>query len=235
MLTMGGLVWIYLEHLGQIDSAMVWSEKMIKPGPENPWGYYYLGSVNVAKDNLQRALIEYTKARDLDPNLSLNEYRLAHVYRLLGKYDKAIEILKEILHLNPTSTPAYYDLGLIYNAKGDVDSAKSHFLEYKRRTEHWIDTYPDNPTSYLACGAAYTQLGEKDIGWKIGIKALEIDSTIHFDFAQFLALPRQEPTGLDFVDFAISCDITCLFMSDGLKIAPESSAGQKAGTDPQSP
>jgi len=146
---------------------------------------------------------------------------LAHVYRLQGKYDKAIEVLKEILHLNPTSTPSYYDLGLIYNAKGDLDSAKSHFLEYKRRTEHWIDTYPDNPTSYLACGAAYPQLGEKDIGWEIGIKALEIDSTIHFDFAQFLALQDRKSEAFDHLEKALESgyrDLPWIKLNPGINL-----------------
>ncbi len=109
MLPYAGLLWIYLNHLGQIDSVMLWSKKMIEAGPQNPWGYYYLGSAYVCADNLEMAAIEYAKARDLDPNIFLNQYRLAHVYRLQKEYDKAIEVLEGVLQINPEEGSAHYE------------------------------------------------------------------------------------------------------------------------------
>ena len=38
-LTYGGLLWLYLTNIGNIDSAMVWAEKMISDNPQNPWSY----------------------------------------------------------------------------------------------------------------------------------------------------------------------------------------------------
>ena len=39
-LSYSGILWIYLEKLGQPDSALVWAEKMILDNPQNVWGYY---------------------------------------------------------------------------------------------------------------------------------------------------------------------------------------------------
>ena len=202
MLTLGGLVWIYLDYLGQIDSARVWSEKMIETGPENPWGYFYFGSANVAIDNLNRAAIEYTKARELDPNLLLNQYRLAHVYRLQGEYAKAIEVLEDILHINPGEIIAHYHIGINYNLMGESENARNHFLVYKRNSEHWIDVYPENPLTYITNGLVLTHLGERDSGWEIGKKAMEIDSTIYFHFARLLAVQDRKSEALDHLEKA---------------------------------
>jgi tetratricopeptide (TPR) repeat protein len=200
MLSYGGLIWIYLDHLGQVDSAMIWCEKMIEAGPENPWGYFYLGTANVAIDNLERATIEYTKGRDLDSKLFRNQYRLAHVYRLQGEYDKAIEILNDILHINPEETSAHYDLGINYNLMGESEKARIHFHEYKTNAEKWIVAYPEDPLTYITNGLVLTHLGERDSGWAIGKKALELDSTIHFLFAEFLAVQDKKSEALDHLE-----------------------------------
>jgi tetratricopeptide (TPR) repeat protein len=156
MLTYSGLSWVYLDNLGQIDSARVWSEKMIEAGPENPWGYFYLGSTYVSIDNLERAEVEYLKARDLDPNMSLNLYRLGNVYRLQEKYETAIEVFEDILDRRPGDGDAHYNLGVIYNLLGDIENARIHFLEYKKTAEYWLDVSPDNPSSFIVNGLVLT-------------------------------------------------------------------------------
>ncbi len=203
MLSYGGLIWIYLENLGQIDSAMVWCEKIIEAGPENPWGHFYLGSAYVAIDSLERAAIEYAKARDLDPNLLLNQYRLAHVYRLQGEYDKAIEVLEEILTINPEEASAHYDLGINYKLKGENEIASTHFLEFKKIAQQWVDDYPDDPETLIAYGVVLTRRGEKDTGWEIGKKAIELDSTIYFHFARLLAVQDRKSEALDHLEKAL--------------------------------
>jgi len=203
MLTYGGLLWIYLDHLGQIDSVMLWSKKMIEAGPQNPWGYYYLGSAYVCADNLEMAAIEYAKARDLDPNIFLNQYRLAHVYRLQKKYDKAIVVLEAILQINPEEGSAHYDLGLNYKLSGDSENAKSQFLESKVSFEEILINNPDNPGALISYGVVLTHLGEKESGWEIGKRAIEIDSTLHFRFAELLAVQDRKSDALDHLEKAL--------------------------------
>jgi tetratricopeptide (TPR) repeat protein len=203
MLTLGGLVWIYLDYLGQMDSALTWSEKMIEAGPENPWGYFYLGSTYVGIDNLERAEVEYSKARDLDPNLLLNQYRLAHVYRLQGEYDKAIEVFEEILRINPEETSAHYGLGINYNLMGESENARSHFLKFRKIAEQWMYDYSNDPRSLIVNGVVLTRLGEKVAGWEIGKKGIELDSTIHFRFAEFLAVQDRKSEALDHLEKAL--------------------------------
>ena len=200
MLTLGRLAWIYLDHLGPIDSARVWSEKMIEAGPENPWGYYYLGSANVAIDNLEAAAIEYGKARDLDPNFFLDQYRLAHVYRLQGEYGKAIEVLEGIFNKNRGEMIAHYNIGINYNLMGDRENAMNHFLIYKTNAEKWIDVFPESPFTYITNGLVLAQIGERDAGWEIGKKGIELDSTIHFQIAELFAALDRKSEALDHLE-----------------------------------
>ena len=200
MLTLGGLAWIYLDHLGPIDSARVWSEKMIEAGPENPWGYYYLGSANVAIDNLEAAAIEYGKARDLDPNFFLDQYRLSHVYRLQGEYGKAIEVLEGILNINRGEMIAHYNIGINYNLMEDRENARNHFLIYKTNAEKWIDAFPESPFTYITNGLVLAQIGERDAGWEIGKKGIELDSTIHFQIAELFAALDRKSEALDHLE-----------------------------------
>ncbi len=203
MLTYSGVIYAYLGYLGQIDSAKTWSNRMIRYGPDNPWGYFNLGSVYVGIDSLEKAEAAYLKARDLNPNLLINLYRLAHLYRLRGKYDKAIVVFEEILRLHPDESPARYNLGLNYSLLGESNIARSHFIKYKKITEQWLVDYPANPTTYIANGLVLARLGEKDAGWEIGKKALELDSTIHFHFAQLLAALDRKNEALDQLEKAL--------------------------------
>ncbi len=199
MFTYSGVIWTYLTDFAQMDSAKIWSKRMIEYGPENAWGYFYLGSSYIGIDSLEKAKNEFLKARDLNSNFysHMNQYRLAHVYRLQGKYDKAIKVLEGIMSMDPKEKSANYDLGVNYNLLGDSKKARSCFLEYKKIAEKMVDEYPDDPNSYIYYGTLLTHLGEKEAGWEIGKKGIEIDSTSHFSFAQLLAVQSRKNEAID--------------------------------------
>ncbi len=203
MLTNSGIIWVYLEYLGQIDSALIWSNRMVKNAPDNPWGHFYLGSTYVGLNDFEKAEAAYLKAGDLNPNFLMNQYRLAHVYRLQGMYDKAIVVLETILQKNPQESSVHYDLGINYNLKGKRETARSHFLDYRKIAEKWLDENSNDPKSYIYNGIVLTRLGEKDAGWEIGKRALEIDSTIYFEFTQLLAVQDRKNEALDYFEKAL--------------------------------
>jgi tetratricopeptide (TPR) repeat protein len=193
----GGLNWVYLEHLGQMDSLLFWSNNMIDNSPDNPWGYFYLGSCLTGIGKLKMAESEFLKAMKLDEDFLFCAYRLAHVYRLQGMYGEAIKILQEIYRKNPGETTALFDLGVNYQLMGNEDAARSHFLEYKKTAEKWRETYPDDPKSYYYFGILLTHLGERDSGWEIGRQGYEMDSTTHFVYSQLLAVQGKKQEALD--------------------------------------
>ena len=203
MLTHSGVTWIYLEFLGQMDSALVWSNRMVTFAPDNPWAYFYLGSSYVGLNEFEKAEASYLMAADLNPDLLMNKYRLAHDYRLQGRYDKAIEVLEAILQKNPNESSAHYDLGINYNLLGKSETARSHFLEFRKTAEKWLDEYSNDPKSYIYNGIILARLGEKDAGWEIGKRAMEIDSTIYFEYSQLLAVQGRKSDALDYLEKAL--------------------------------
>lgn len=203
MVPYSGLLWIYMEKIGNMDSALIWSKKMISFGPENAWGYFNLGSAYAGLGELEKAKEAYVKARDLNPNLLLSQYRLAYTYRMLGMPEKAIEVLKEILQINPNEAPPHYVLGIYYKLIDEGDLAHEHFLKFRSVAEFWEKEYPDMPDTYIVLGVIQTRLGEKEAGWETGKKALELDSAYHFRYAEFLAVQDKKEEALDHLELAL--------------------------------
>ena len=204
VLTNGGIIWVYLERIGQLDSALTWTNRMIANAPENPWGYFYLGSCYVGLNDFEKAESAYIKAYELKPDFFMNNYRLAHNYRLQERYDRAIEVLEGILEKNPSESSAHYDLGINYELSGNKKAARDHYLKYKEFSEKWLDSYSDDPKSYIYNGILLTRMGEKEAGWELGKKGMAIDSTVYFENAQLLAVQNRKSEALDYLEKALA-------------------------------
>jgi len=221
MLTYGGINWVFMDFLGEIDSVRTWSNRMIKYGPENEWGYFYQGSAYVGLDSLEKAEISYSKARSLNRNFLMNQWRLAHVYRLLGKHDKAIEVLEEILSIDPEEKFANYDIGINYTLMGEHEKARSKFLQLKKMCEQWMKEDPKNVSTHISFGLVLSRLEQKEAAWKIGKRAIELDSTIHIRFAELLAVQDKKSEALDHLEKALDNgyrDLVWLKLNPNLQI-----------------
>jgi tetratricopeptide (TPR) repeat protein len=196
-LTYSGIVWIYLDMLGRADSGLVWSEKMISDNPLNEWGYSNLGSAWLCLDSLKEAEIAFEKAREMNQNFTINLYRLAHAYRLQGRYNEAIGILKKILETDQNDASAYYDLGVNYQAMGNQEEARKYLSGYKKiATEEWMKKLSDNAATYIAMSSVTARLGDMESSRQMLQKAIEIDSTLHESFAEVLCLQGHVPEAL---------------------------------------
>ncbi len=203
MIAYGGLIWVYLEHLGQLDSVIYWSKEFIEYGPENPWGYFYLGSAYAGMDSLNKAEDALLHAMKLDPDLLNNLYRLAHVYFGLNKHRKAIEILEDISYMGDQNVLAHYYIGLNYDKIGDREKAKRHYLKFHSVVKKMLEAYPDNPLPYIQTGLVLTRLGKNESALRIGQKALGIDSTVHFEIATLLAAQGKKKQALEALEKSI--------------------------------
>jgi len=203
-LTFSGIEWIYLEKLGEPDSALVWAEKMISANAQNAWGYYYLGSAWLSLDNIDKAEIAYQRAREIDPYFLTNQYDLAHAYNIQGRHKEAVRILERIiensknepptnfermLEINQYEPSAYYDLGINYKAMGNQEEALKYFSIFKKTaTEDWMKKRPDDAITYIAIGKVTAHLGDIEFSKEMLQKAKDIDSTLHEQFAEVLCV-----------------------------------------------
>ncbi|NIM98282.1 MAG: tetratricopeptide repeat protein [candidate division Zixibacteria bacterium] len=72
----------------------------------------------------EKAIEEYQKALELNPNLAQAHTNLGTVFLGQEDYDKAIDHFKKVMELNYYDTKAHYNLGLAYLYKGEVEKAQ---------------------------------------------------------------------------------------------------------------
>ncbi len=203
MLTYSGILWIYLEILGETDSAFVWAKRMIKYDDTNEYGYCFLGSAYVGMDSLTQAERALNKAVEINPEFVFALYRLANVYRLQGEYQKAIEIFQKLLKVDEEEMPAHYNLGINYENMGDDKTAKEHFNKFRKTAEQWVKKNPNDAQSYLSLGTVLARLGDYKTSWELGKSALKLDTTSYLSIAEFMAVNGKTSLGLNYLEKAI--------------------------------
>lgn len=203
MLPYNGLNWIYLYQLGELDLALELCERQISYNNQNAWAYNNLGWAYLGKDNLEEAKKAFEKALETDPRFILVLYRLAHTYRLQGRFQEALQPLEKILEIDQTESSAHYDLGTIYQLLGNTKEARRHFEKFRKDPEKWVKENPKDANNYISLGVVLTRLGEKDRGWSMGQKAIAIDPAQHFGFAMLLSVQGKKQEAIDQLELAI--------------------------------
>jgi len=191
------------EQLGEIDSALVWAKRWTAEYPDDANGWTSLGWMYLGKDSLRQAQITFEKAQEINPHFTLILYNLGHTYRLQGNYRGAIQSLQRILEMSPSDSWAHYQLGVLYHLHGDHQTSLRHFENIRLEVEKWIRQNPENAYNYYLLGLILTRLGEIERGWDMGQKALAIDSTQHFVYAQLLTLHGQTQEAIDQLELAV--------------------------------
>jgi serine/threonine protein kinase/Tfp pilus assembly protein PilF len=204
MLTYSGIIWTYLEKLGETDSALAWVKKSFEYDDKNAWSYFYLGSIYVAMDSLINAEQAFRKALEIYPDFILNMYRLAHVYRLQEKYQEAIRILQKILSLNENDYSAHYDLGVNYKMLGNNKKAMEHFNKYREYAERLVKQNPKDAESYFCLSTVLARLENYKKSWELGKKVLKIDTTSYIHMAEIRSLHKKTSEALNYLQKAIN-------------------------------
>jgi len=218
-LSFGGILWIYLEKLGEPDSALVWSRKMISFHPQNAWGYFYQGSAFACLDSLDIALESFLKAYEIDPYFIMNQYRLSHIYHSMHLNKEAIKILERIIELNKNEIPSFYDIGLNYLAMGDSTGARKYFKMFLEIAQkEWLSKYPGQASTYISLGIVLTRLNDTISSREMLQKALSIDTTLHDRYAEFFCQMGSIPDALGQVEKALDRGYRDLY---SLKLNPD--------------
>jgi WD40 repeat protein/Tfp pilus assembly protein PilF len=89
----------------------------------DPKGHLSLGNALSAKGQLAEAVVEYSKATELDPKYAYAHFCLGQALYGKGQLDKAIAEYQEAIHLKPNYGCAFSKLGLALHGKGLVDEA----------------------------------------------------------------------------------------------------------------
>lgn len=89
---------------------------------------YNLGNVAVCQGDLTAAIEHYAEAIRLDEKMQPAYLNLALVYGDQGMQDKAIDVLKKLIILAPSSSKAYDLLAKAYEGKGEIQKAAQAYV-----------------------------------------------------------------------------------------------------------
>jgi tetratricopeptide (TPR) repeat protein len=205
VLAYNGLLWNYLEFMGNADSALVWSEKMISNNPQNVWSNIYQGSVWMCFDSIPKAISYFRKAREINPEMLLNLEKLAYACHRQQLFDEAIQTLKHILEIDKDEVTAYYYLGVNYQSMGNQKEALKYYSEFKKiMTEELTKNQPVDAETFFSLGAVSARLGDMDYSQQMLLKAIKIDSTNHERSAEVLCTQGKIPETLHQLEQAFS-------------------------------
>src|ERR1041384_3873173 len=108
--------------------------KLIQLDPE-PWFYWFRrgvanderGAAYGQKGDLDRAIADFDRAIQIEPNLADAYNNRGAAYGLKGDVDRAIADFDTAIQLNPRLKGAHYHRGLTYKLKGDQARARADF------------------------------------------------------------------------------------------------------------
>ena len=104
---------------------LVKRRREFKGEKEHECDSYKRGDAYYETGEYSKAIAEYNKAIELNPNKALAYFNRAYAYGEIGKYDKAIADYSKAIELNPGDAQAYYNRGLDYHNIGEVSKAVS--------------------------------------------------------------------------------------------------------------
>ena len=119
----------------------------------------------VRGEQYDRAITNFQKALEFDPDLAAAYYYIGDTYLKMDRLDPALEALEKAVELDPAYISAYHSIGTAYLEKGDSAQARDFF-------ETLVSKKPDDCQIQVAYGYVMAnQLGEVDKGLQAFEKA----------------------------------------------------------------
>ena len=136
---------------------------------EDAGAYTSRGFDHFTKNQYDRAVSDFTKAIELDPNLLVAYYNRGVAYFDLGQYDFSIADFTRAMELGLKGKGPYYIRGLAHSKKGDYALAIEDFNRV-------IELDPDSANIYNSRGMMYLLKGQYEQTVIDLTKAMELDS-----------------------------------------------------------
>jgi len=117
---------------GDIDGAIEELERLVGEDPDNEYGYFFLGGAHFEKGDFMRAMKGYIVALEKAPDYLGAMVGLGQSLRMLGRYDQALRMGRQVLARDKDDSDGLYLMGLTHYAIGNEAASKGYlerFLE----------------------------------------------------------------------------------------------------------
>jgi tetratricopeptide (TPR) repeat protein len=101
--------------------------QMAEKFPKEKENFYNLGNYYWNRGELDKAIKEFNKALELDPNYGMARNMLAYTYLNMEDFSKAIEHFKKYVSINPDEANPLDSLGEAYFWMGQLDEAAASY------------------------------------------------------------------------------------------------------------
>lgn len=111
---------------GKVDEALVAFEEALKTA-ENPDIYSDRGVLFIHKNDKEKAMADFNKAIDLQPDYSFRYSARAYAHEYFGDTESSVADYEKAIELDPNDAVAYNNLGLMQEKLGYKQMAQTNF------------------------------------------------------------------------------------------------------------
>ncbi len=135
---------------GYLDEAAASFQQVVAAKPNNPEGYYNLGTLSLQRHEYAQARSYLEQALKLRPNYPEAWNNLGMMAAQQGHADEAVQNFRQSLLLRPGYATALLNLGNVYRRQGDFEKAQECL-------KHALEIQPDDPETNYSLGMFYAQ------------------------------------------------------------------------------
>ena len=135
---------------GYLDQAAESFQQVVTANPENPDGYYNLGTLSLQRHDLNRASEYLEQAVKLRPNYPEAWNNLGMIAAQQGRPGDAIQSFQQAHRLRPTYATALLNLGNLFRRQGE-------FAKAEESLQQALQLQPDDPEAHYSLGMLAAQ------------------------------------------------------------------------------
>jgi len=133
--------------------------------------YFNLGFNNVKQGNLSQAILEFTKAIEMNPGYADAYNNRGVAYAKQGNFNQAAADYNKAIEINPNDANAYLNRGRVYDIQDNILQAVSFYTKA-------IEINPNYAEAYYSRGRAYYMEKEYDKAWMDVHRVEELGETV---------------------------------------------------------
>ena len=152
---------------GYLEQAAESFQQVIAAKPDDPEGYYNLGTLNLRRNDFKQARQYLQQTLKLRPNYPEAWNNLGMMAAQEGHADEAVQNFQQALALRPTYAIALLNLGNIYRRQGATEKARDCL-------NRALEIEPDNPEVNYSLGMFFAQQNDMQNASSYLQKAVEL-------------------------------------------------------------